>query len=192
MKVARCDGPISTSMRQTRTSDAAGHGDLVEGEEGLAGLAAPARMDRGLQGHSILQARTRPRRAGPARPPDPSVSTFERKPTLPRFTPSSGTSTSATARAARRNVPSPPRTTSASVPGSCSQQGLELAGRGRPVSRRPAPRTSPRRARAAPAPPPWLGCRRSRVDRASCPGQLPEPARPLVRQLHRHRRPRPT
>ena len=46
------------------------------------------------------------------------ASTRDRNPTLPRLTPRIGTSTSTTARAASRKVPSPPRTTSTSVVGS--------------------------------------------------------------------------
>ena len=46
------------------------------------------------------------------------ASAFDRKPTLPRLMPMSGTSTSVTAIAARRNVPSPPSTTRMSVVGS--------------------------------------------------------------------------
>ena len=76
-----------------------------------------------------------------------AASAFERKPTLPRLMPISGTSTSATARAARRNVPSPPRTTRASVVGSSRPQRIDVAGLGAPfIDAAPAaPTRGPRR-----------------------------------------------
>ena len=73
------------------------------------------------------------------------ASTFERKPTLPRLMPSSGTSTSITARAARRNVPSPPRTTRTSVVAQLAAERLEVLGLGGPVvdAVHPAPARGP-------------------------------------------------
>ena len=75
----------------------------------------------------------RRRRSWPSTASSSPASAFDRKPTLPRLMPRIGTSTSATARTARRNVPSPPRTTSASVVGSSRTSAVEVARLGLPL-----------------------------------------------------------
>ena len=61
------------------------------------------------------------------------ASAFDRKPTLPRLMPRIGTSTSATARAARRNVPSPPSTIERVGRRQLAQEPFRVAGRALPL-----------------------------------------------------------
>ena len=103
------------------------------------------------------------------------ASAFDRKPTLPRLMPMSGTSTSVTAIAARRNVPSPPRTTRTSVVGQLADECRGVA-RGQlplPDATHPAPA---RRARAQlDRRPRSSGCRRTRSGPPSWAGDLGDP-----------------
>ena len=126
---------------------------------------AAAGQDPGLERHPLVDREARPRRASRGRPPARSASTFDRKPTLPRLIPSSGTSTWTTARAARRNVPSPPRTTRTSVVGSSRAAARRSRRPGPPTGRCRGRGTSRRPAPAARPPPRWWGCRRSRSAR---------------------------
>ena len=119
--------------------------DVVErGERRRPASGRPGRICAG-QAPSARGSRTRPPAASRASPRARSASAFDRKPTLPRLMPEIGTSTSATAWAARRNVPSPPSTTRASVP-------AQLARASRP-SRRPARPTARRRGSGTSRPP---------------------------------------
>ena len=133
MNVARCESSMLTSSRQTRAS--APRAITMS----LSAIMPFRRSRRRRRGGSVPRAPSAPR-AGSApsairarTASSSSASTFDRKPILPRFTPSSGTSTSATARAARRNVPSPPSTNSTSVFGSSVAQRVDVAGRGGPL-----------------------------------------------------------
>ena len=112
---------------------------------------------------------------------------------MPRLMPRSGTSTSITARAARRNVPSPPSTTSDVGRRQLAHERLESLGRRRPSGRCRASGTSPRRVRAARRPPRWSGCRRSRsgstvtrVRRRRPAPRRPRPPRRSARRARRH------
>ena len=49
----RSDRHLQTANAGQRS---ARHDDLIQGEEGLAGLIAAARMDRGMKGHSIFDS----------------------------------------------------------------------------------------------------------------------------------------
>ena len=103
-----------------------------------------------------------------------SASAFDRKPTLPRLMPRIGTSTSATARAARRNVPSPPSTTSDVGRRQLARAASSMSPAGAcPLRRCRASGTSRRPARAARRRPRSSGCRRSRsrVGHRSRPGR---------------------
>ena len=111
---------------------AAGDDDVVEGVMRRPARLAAAGQDAGLERHPLVDRELARDELAEDRL-ELVASTFERKPTLPRLTPSSGTSTSVTARAARRNVPSPPRTTRTSVVGSSADERLEVLGLGGPV-----------------------------------------------------------
>ena len=127
----------------------------------LIGSLPPRRIrpSSAMRGSSVVPARDEQRRATRS---SSLASTFDRKPTLPTLMPSRGTSSSMTARAARRNVPSPPRTTRTSVLGSSRWSASRSAAWRRPVvdpvhrppSRRRAPGARRRRR--------WSGCRRTR------------------------------
>ena len=136
--------------------------DVVEREVALVVAVRAAGQDAALDAPSARRSCTRRRRCVPARTRGRAASAFDRKPTLPRLMPSSGTSTSATARAARRNVPSPPSTTRTSVDGSFVTERIEVA---RSVPATPRCRgagTSRMRARRARRSPRSSGCRRTR------------------------------
>jgi hypothetical protein len=138
-------------------------------------------VDGRLESHSVLEREVTFHELGEDRL-QPGVSTLERKPTLPRFTPSNGTSTSATARAARRKVPSPPRTTKAPVFRQALHEGRQLAGRCRPVvyaaDLAPSLGSFEQIQRRLFS---WVVGEAEAI-RPSCPGQLSKSRQPLVRQ----------
>ena len=97
---------------------AAGDDDVVERDAAARSARLAAAQDPALERHAAPRCRTRRRRSSASTASSSPASAFDRKPTLPRLMPRIGTSTSATASAARRNVPSPPSTTRTSVVGS--------------------------------------------------------------------------
>ena len=116
--VARCDASMVTSIRTTRASDPRAmtmslSAVKVRSEVRPPGRMAPASPIRSL---TVNAPSTSWARTGSSW----CASALDRKPTLPRLIPRIGTSTTATACAARRKVPSPPSTTSTSVVGSCA------------------------------------------------------------------------
>ena len=158
-EVGVVDGDVEPADAGER---AAGDDDVVEGDVARVVDRLAAAQDPALERHPLVDREVGPSTILARTASSSPASAFERKPTLPRLMPRIGTSTSATARTARRNVPSPPSTTSASVVGSSRSEDLQVARLGLPVVDARASGTSRRRGRSARRPPRSSGCRRNR------------------------------
>ena len=168
MNVARCVSSIETSSRHTRASEPRATTMSLRAMCWSASPAPPPAARRIRPSMTMRSSKVNSPAAIRSSTVSRSLaSAFERKPTLPRLMPRIGTSTSATARAARRNVPSPPSTIERVGRRQLAQEPFRVAGRALPL---PDPaHLAPARphARQALRSAPGSGCRRTRCARRS-------------------------
>ena len=161
--VARCVSSMATSRRHTRASDAARDDEVVERDVADAVDRPAVAQDPALERHAFVDPVVA-RHDAPEHGVEVAGLGLREEADLAQVDArGSGRRPRRSARAARRNVPSPPRTTSASVVGQLARAGR----RGRPPA--PASARSSRtwhqpaaRALQLDRPPRSSGCRRTR------------------------------